>query len=137
VRLAKTDIINARNNANSGDIPLLQLNASDQAVCGNANGCTDINGNKFSTIIASGTSSLGTGAISATTCATVVTTAATNTATTDAIEWAFNAAPGTGYTSGVHVLAYPTSGNVNFLVCNPTAGSLTPAAATLNWKVIR
>jgi hypothetical protein len=137
VRLAKTDIINARNNANSGDIPLLQLNASDQAVCGNANGCTDINGNKFGTIIASGTSSLGTGSISATTCATVVTTAATNTATTDSIEWAFNAAPGTGYTSGVHVLAYPTSGNVNFLVCNPTAGSLTPAAATLNWRVIR
>lgn len=25
---------------------------------------------------------------------------------------------------------------VNFLVCNPTAGSLTPAA-TLNWEVIR
>lgn len=88
-------------------------------------------------IIASGTSALGTGAISATTCASVVTTAATNTLSTDTISWAFNAAPSTAYTSGVHVLAYVTSGNVNFLVCNPTAGSLTPAAATLNWRVIR
>ena len=87
-------------------------------------------------VIASGTSALGTGAISATTCATVVTTAATGTATTDAIEWSFNAAPGAGYTAGLHVLPYVTSGNVNFLVCNPTAGSLTPAAATLNWRVL-
>lgn len=56
---------------------------------------------------------------------------------TDTISWAFNAAPGTGYTSGLNVLAYVTANNVNFLVCNPTAGSLTPAAATLNWRVIR
>lgn len=88
-------------------------------------------------VIASGTSALGTGAISATSCATVVTTAATGAATTDAISWSFNAAPGTGYASGLHVLPYVTSGNVNFLVCNPTAGSLTPAAATLNWRVLR
>lgn len=88
-------------------------------------------------VVASGTSALGTGAISATTCATVVTTAASGAATTDAISWSFNAAPGSGYTSGLHVLPYVTSGNVNFLVCNPTAGSLTPAAATLNWRVLR
>jgi hypothetical protein len=137
LRLNKNDALNFRNNVNSADVNGISLNGSDQVQCGGSAGCIDSNGNKFGTIIASGTSALGTGAISATTCATVVTTAATNTATTDAIEWAFNAAPGTGYTSGVHVLAYPTSGNVNFLVCNPTAGSLTPAAATLNWKVIR
>jgi hypothetical protein len=87
--------------------------------------------------IASGTSALGTSAISATSCATVVTTAATNALSTDTISWAFNAAPSTAYTSGVHVLPYVTANNVNFLVCNPTAGSLTPAAATLNWRVIR
>ena len=87
--------------------------------------------------IAAGTSALGTSAVTAGTCASVVTTTATSAATTDTISWAFNAAPGTGYTAGLHVLAYPTSGNVNFLVCNPTAGSLTPAAATLNWRVIR
>ncbi len=88
-------------------------------------------------VIASGTAALGTTAISATSCATVVTTAATGVATTDAIGWSFNAAPGTGYTAGLYVLPYVTSGNVNFLVCNPTAGSLTPAAATLNWRVLR
>jgi hypothetical protein len=126
-RLAKTDAINFRNNANGADVNGISLNASDQVQCGGSAGCVDSNSNKFSTIIASGTSAMGTSAISATSCATVVTTAATNTATTDSIEWAFNAAPGTGYTSGVHVLAYPTSGNVNFLVCNPTAGSLTMA----------
>ena len=87
--------------------------------------------------IASGTSALGTSAIGAGACASVVTTTATSAATTDTISWAFNAAPGTGYTAGLHVLAYLTSGNVNWLVCNPTAGSLTPAAATLNWRVIR
>ena len=88
-------------------------------------------------VIASGTSTLGTTAISATSCATVVTSAATGVTSSDAIEWSFNAAPGTGYTAGLHVLPYVTSGNVNFLVCNPTAGSLTPAAATLNWRVVR
>ena len=88
-------------------------------------------------VIASGTSTLGTTAISATTCASVVTTAASGVATTDAIQWSFNAAPGAGYTAGLHMLPYVTSGNVNFLVCNPTAGSLTPAAATLNWRVLR
>jgi hypothetical protein len=88
-------------------------------------------------IIASGTSALGTSLISGGASATVVTTAATGAATTDSIEWSFNAAPGTGYTAGLYVLAYPTSGNVNFLVVNPTAGNLTPAAATINWRVIR
>lgn len=87
--------------------------------------------------IASGTSAMGTGSISATSCAAAVTTSATGTLTTDTIQWSFSAAPSTGYTSGVHILPYTTTDNVNFLVCNPTAGSLSPAAATLNWKVIR
>lgn len=86
--------------------------------------------------IASGTSAMGTGAITTGTCATVVTTAATNALSTDTISWAFNAAPGTGW-PGLTVQPYVTANNVNFLVCNPTAGSLTPAAATLNWRVVR
>jgi hypothetical protein len=84
----------------------------------------------------SGTSALGTGAISAGTCATLVTTAATGAATTDAIAWAYNAATPT--TAGrLIVNAYPTANNVNFLVCNTSAGSITPGAATLNWRVVR
>ena len=91
----------------------------------------------ISQVIASGTSSLGTSSISAGSCATAVTTSATGTTTADTISWTFNAAPGTGYKSGLYILAYVTAGNVNFLVCNPTFSSLTPASASLNWRVIR
>lgn len=93
--------------------------------------------------IASGTSAMGTGAITSATCATVVTTTATNTATTDVVLASFNGDPTavTGYvplTAGMlTIIAYPTSGNVNFKVCNNTAGSITPGAITLNWRVLR
>lgn len=93
--------------------------------------------------IASGTSAMGTSAISSAACATVVTTAATNTATTDVVTASFNGDPTavTGYipaTAGMlTIFAYPTSGNVNFKVCNNTASSITPGAITLNWRVVR
>lgn len=97
----------------------------------------------LNTTIASGTSAMGTGAITSATCATVVTTTATNTATTDVVSWGFNGDPTavTGYipaTAGMlTIIAYPSSGNVNFKVCNDTAGSVTPGAITLNWRVVR
>lgn len=93
--------------------------------------------------IANGTSALGTSAISSPSCATVVTTAATGVATTDVITAGFNGDPTavTGYapsTSGMlTIIAYPTTNNVNFKVCNNTASSITPGAITLNWKVTR
>lgn len=93
--------------------------------------------------IASGTSAMGTGAISSATCATVVTTTATNTATTDVVMASFNSDPTavTGYvpltTGMLTIIAYPTSGNVNFKVCNNTSSSITPGAITLNWRVLR
>jgi hypothetical protein len=93
--------------------------------------------------IASGTAALGTGAITSATCATVVTVAASGVAATDNIQADFNADPTstTGYspsTSGMlTVIKYPTSGNVNFKVCNNTSGSITPGAITLNWRVVR
>jgi hypothetical protein len=41
-------------------------------------------------------------------------------------------------TSGaLSIDAYPTSGYVNFNVCNWTAGSITPRALTLNWELLR
>lgn len=92
---------------------------------------------------ATGTAALGTGAISSGTCATVVTSAATGVATTDVIEASFNGDPTgvTGYTPSANgmltIIAYPTSGNVNFKVCNNTASSITPGAITLNWRVAR
>ncbi len=95
-----------------------------------------------SAVVASGTSVLGTSAISSAACATVVTTSASGTATTDVVWWGFNSDPTstTGYvpaTAGMlSIIAYPSSNNVNFKVCNDTSSSITPGARTLNWKVI-
>lgn len=93
--------------------------------------------------IASGTAALGTSAISSGTCATAVTKTATGVATTDNIQADFNADPTstTGFSpssSGMlTIIKYPTSGNVNFKVCNNTSASITPGAVTLNWRVVR
>lgn len=94
-------------------------------------------------LIASGTSAMGTGAISSATCATVVTTSATGTATTDALIASFNGDPTavTGYvpltTGMLTIIGYPTANNVNWKVCNNTSASITPGAITLNWRVVR
>jgi len=100
-------------------------------------------GEHVAQVVASGTSALATSAISSGVCASAVTTTATGTATTDVIGWGFNGDPTgvTGYkpTTGgmLTIIAYPSSGNVNFKVCNNTAASITPGAITLNWYVHR
>ena len=87
-------------------------------------------------VIASGTSTLNSGSLTATTCQATVTTAATGAATTDAIEWSFATVPGTA--DGLTIVsAAPTANNVNFVRCNPTAASQTTTAIVVNWKVIR
>lgn len=97
----------------------------------------------LTTTIASGTSALGTSAISSGACATVVTTSATNTATTDVVLVGFNGDPTgvTGYAPSANgmltIISYPTANNVNHKVCNNTASSVTPGAITLNWRVLR
>lgn len=97
----------------------------------------------LTTTVASGTAALGTSSISSATCATAVTVSATNTATTDVVLASFNGDPTavTGYvplTAGMlTIIAYPTANNVNFKVCNNTAGAITPGAITLNWRVLR
>jgi hypothetical protein len=97
----------------------------------------------FTQTIASGTATLGTSSIASGSCATVVTVAGTGIATTDDLMADFNADPTstTGYSpssSGMlTIIKYPTSGNVNFKVCNNTAGGITPGAVTLNWRVVR
>jgi hypothetical protein len=86
---------------------------------------------------------MGTSAISSGTCATVVTTSATGTATTDSILYTPNVDPTgvTGYapsaSGSLYIWAYPTANNVNFKVCNNTSGSITPSSLVLNWRVIR
>lgn len=97
----------------------------------------------LTTTIGSGTAALGTSAIGSAACATAVTVAATNVATTDVVTASFNSDPTavTGYiplTAGMlTIMVYPTSGNVNFKVCNNTSSSITPGAITLNWRVTR
>jgi len=97
----------------------------------------------LTTTIGSGTAALGTSAITSGACATVVTVATTNVATTDVISFTPNAdiTAVTGYapvtTGGLAIYPYPTSGNVNFKVCNPTSSSITPGAVTLNFRVTR
>jgi hypothetical protein len=113
---------------------------------------TDKNGNALvlqaggasSTVtIASGTAALGTGSISSGACATAVTSAGAGIATTDNILADFNgdSTGVTGYAPSASgmltIIKYPTAGNVNFKVCNNTAGSITPGAITLNWRVVR
>lgn len=106
-------------------------------VCNGAPGGGDVNK------IANGTATLGTSSVSANSCASAVTVAATGVATTDTIIWTPNAdiSGVTGYgpqtTDGLIVYPYPTSNNVNFHVCNATGSSITPGAVTLNWRVVR
>ncbi len=98
-------------------------------------------GGGTTTTIASGTAALNTNPISANACDTPVTIAATGVLTTDYIMADFNGNPtgSLGYEPGsmLTIVKYPTSGNVNFLVCNNTANSITPAAETINWRVVR
>jgi hypothetical protein len=93
--------------------------------------------------IASGTAALGTSAISSGACATVVSASATGVLTTDTLMADFNADPTstTGYSASASgmltIIKYPTADHVNFKVCNNTQASVTPGAATLNFRVVR
>jgi len=86
--------------------------------------------------LASGTSTLAPGTVTATSCAALITTSAPGTITTDAIRWNFASAPTTA-DALMTVQAYVTANKVNFLRCNPTAGSQTGTALVINWMVTR
>lgn len=109
---------------------------TSQATMSIGAGLVRVNGRQVMGIVASGTSTLGGSSISAGACATLVTTAASGTATTDTIRWSYASAPTTA-TKLLIVNAYTTANNVNFSVCNPGAGSVVPAAVDVNWVVER
>lgn len=133
LKMSSTDQQCWRNNANSADVCLSKT-------AGDALQYAGVNIPQF---ISSGTAALGTGAINSNTCAAAVTVSASGVASTDAISWSFNADPntvtgyGAGATGTLSIWSYPTANNINFRVCNLTAGSITPGAATLNWRVVR
>jgi hypothetical protein len=86
------------------------------------------------------TATLATGLLTTGTCAAAVTVAVTGAATTSVVSWDYASDPsgvvGYGSSGGLTVTAYATSGNANFRLCNPTAGSITPGAMTLNFRII-
>jgi hypothetical protein len=83
-----------------------------------------------------GTATMTVAAIGANTCGSVVTVSSSGVLTTDVVSWTNNGSVST--TDGqLKVNSWPTANNVNFQYCNTSAGSITPAAATLNWKVLR
>jgi hypothetical protein len=92
--------------------------------------------------VASGTSALGTSLVSSGTCATAVTAVATGATTGMNLVADFTVDPTTltGYGVSVSgslvVYKFITASQVNFKVCNNTGGSLTPSAATLQWRVL-
>ena len=75
------------------------------------------------------------GALTTGTCSAAVTATVTGLATTSVVTASLNAAPGTQWQKGIYFLAYPTTNTVNIVVCNPTAGSITPDTSTFNFSV--
>jgi hypothetical protein len=134
IRLASNDAIGIRNNANSADI-FLGKNSSDQMIFGSSVVSDGTHANGLT--IASGTSTLTSNAtLGAVTSQTAITTTATGALTTDAIEWSYASAPGSG-DALCHVSAYATSGNVNFVRSNPTAAAQNVSAIVINWRIVR
>jgi hypothetical protein len=93
--------------------------------------------------IGSGSQLLGSSPIGPNACATAINTAAAGVASTDTIAITPNGdiSGSTGYgvatTDGLNVYFWPSSGNVNFHVCNATGTAITPGVVTLNWRVTR
>ena len=133
-KLANAEVISWRNNANGADVALakdtsdrLTFNSQIVSDGAHANGL----------VIASGTATLTSNAtLGATTAQAAVTVGATGAATTDAIEWAYATAPSSDESLCI-ISAYVTSGNVNFVRANPTAGNRNVTAIVINWRVIR
>ena len=96
-----------------------------------------MNGIGAASTVASGTATMTSGAITAASCQTAITTAATGVTTTDSIKWAYATAPSLTTDALLSISPYVTSGNVNFIRCNPTAGSITGTAIVINWRVVR
>jgi hypothetical protein len=124
-------------------IPFPTANTVNVKVCNNTSaaitpGAITLNWAVGARTVASGTATLGTSAIASGACAAPVTVANAAIATTNVISATFNGDPtsSAGYLPGamLSIISYPTAGNANFKVCNNTASSITPSAATLNWS---
>jgi hypothetical protein len=123
------------NNAGLANL-LFCKNASDQITFNSVVMADGVHANTLT--VASGTLTLGTSSITSLTCATAVNTVVTGMLATDKVLLSFNAAPSGAYLTGLTLLPPDVAGgSFNVRVCNPTAGNLTPPAATLNWSIPR
>jgi hypothetical protein len=114
----------------------LDINGNLAIVTGAANSGILLNSKQVTRTIASGTATMTTAAIGAGACGTTVTVSATGALTGDSINHAFSASVAAN-PGQLTFNKWPTANNVNFNYCNPTAGSITPSAATVNWTVTR
>jgi hypothetical protein len=102
----------------------------------------EMNNNNGTTLQVTGTlglgfKALGTSLIGSGACASTVTQAVTGASTGMTVAWSFVGAPDAAYTTGgLRVIAYATSGNVNFVVCNNTAGGITPGATSVDYNLL-
>jgi hypothetical protein len=87
-------------------------------------------------VFAFGSQAMTTTAVGGASCSSAITVSAPGVLTTDTVEWSPSSAPIIGNQS-LTLNAWPTTDNVNFAWCNPTAASITPSAQTINWKVAR
>lgn len=98
---------------------------------------SETDGVSVGTVVASGTRALATGAIGAGACSTTDSNiTATGAVSTDRVQFSPNADPGLN----AGLLAYSAwagSNVISFRVCNPSAGSITPGAVSMNWAVTR
>ncbi len=81
-----------------------------------------------------GTISYTGSSLSLNTCDTAATATVTGLLTTSVVKASLNTTPGTQWKKGIYFFAYPTANTVNILVCNPTAGTITPDNATFNYE---
>lgn len=87
-------------------------------------------------LVKRGTIAYTAGALTTGTCSAAQTATVTGLATTSVVNASHNAAPGAQWQTGIYFLAYPTANTVNIIVCNPTAGTITPNSATFNYEAV-
>jgi hypothetical protein len=85
--------------------------------------------------VASGTAAMPTAALGSGACSSVVTVSAPGVISSDAIIMSPTSVTTPNGYLGLN--SFSSTNNVNFLYCNGTAASQTPAAETLNWRVVR
>ncbi len=87
-------------------------------------------------LVRRGTISYTAGSLTTGTCSAAQTATVTGLSTTSVVTASLSTTPGTQWQKGIYFLAYPTANTVSIMVCNPTAGSITPDSATFNYAAI-